>query len=167
MVTPLGLTRHGTWAAVVRGRCGAGPLTAMEQPLAPGRDGGQAPDLPGEPEPGTPREVRYLRHALHDALADAGLSTDGKLPYPPERCGLMIGTTLHGMRAGGEFLRTNDFEPLRRFLASSTLRASAKELGVEGLAATTCSACSSSLGSIALAVTLLQGGQFDLILAGG
>ena len=31
----------------------------------------------------------------------------------------MIGTTLHGMRAGGEFLRTGDFEPLRRFLAAS------------------------------------------------
>src|SRR5687768_1661932 len=106
MVTPRGLTRHATWAAVLRGRCGAGPLSAMEQPLPPGRDGGQAPDLPGEPEPGTPREVRYLRHALADALADAGLG--GKLPYLAERCGLMIGTTLHGMRAGGQFLRTGE-----------------------------------------------------------
>jgi 3-oxoacyl-[acyl-carrier-protein] synthase II len=166
MVTPLGLTRHETWGAVLRGACGCGPLSAMEQPLPAGKDGGQAPELPGEPEPGTPREVRYLRKALHDALADAGLEP-GKLPYAAERCGLMIGTTLHGMRAGGQFLRSNDFEALRSFLAASTLRASAKELGVEGLAATTCSACSSSLGSVALAVTLLNSGQFDLILAGG
>jgi 3-oxoacyl-[acyl-carrier-protein] synthase II len=166
MVTPLGLTRHATWDAVVRGECGIAKMSAMEQPLAPGRDGGQAPDLLGESEPGTPREVRYLRHVLHDAVVDAGFS-DGKLPYPPERCGLMIGTTLHGIRAGGEFLRADDFEPLRNFLAASTLRSSAKSLGVEGLAATTCSACSSSLGSVALAVTLLQSGQFDLILAGG
>jgi 3-oxoacyl-[acyl-carrier-protein] synthase II len=166
MVTPLGLTRRATWDAVVRGRCGVGPMPAMEQPLPDGRDGGQAPDLPGEPEPGTPREVRYLRKSLHDALADAGLEV-GKLPYPPERCGLMIGTTLHGMRAGGRFLRSGDFASLRDFLAASTLRSAARDLGVEGLAATTCSACSSSLGSVALAVTLLQGGQFDLILAGG
>src|SRR5688500_16071263 len=93
MVTPLGLTRHETWGAVLRGQCGCGPMPAMEQPLAPGRDGGQAPDLPGEPEPHTPREVRYLRKALHDALADAGF-TGNELPYAPERCGLMIGTTL-------------------------------------------------------------------------
>ena len=167
MVTPLGLTRHETWRAVLRGQCGAKPLGAMEQPLPPGRDGGQAPDLPGEPEPGVPREVRYLRHALDEALADAGVPAGGKLPYPPERCGLMVGTTLHGMRAGGQFLRTNDFEPLRRFLAASTLRASARELGLEGLAATTCSACSSSLGSVALAMTLLESGQLDLVIAGG
>src|SRR4051812_38880193 len=120
MVTPLGLTRHATWDAVVRGECGIGAMTAMEQPLAPGCDGGQAPELPGEAEPGTPREVRYLRHVLCDALADAGFP-NGKLPYPPERCGLMIGTTLHGIRAGGEFLRADDFEPLRNFLAASTL----------------------------------------------
>src|SRR6478735_11323131 len=108
MVTPLGLTRHETWEAVVRGRCGFGPLGAMEQPLAAGKDGGQAPDLPGDDEPaGAPREVRYLRHALRAALADAGFES-GKLPYPPERCGLLVGTTLHGMRAGGEFLRTGD-----------------------------------------------------------
>src|SRR5688572_21265840 len=126
MVTPLGLTRHETWANVVGGRCGCGPLSAMEQPLPPGRDGGQAPDLPGEPESHTPREVRYLRKALLDALEDAGFA-DGKLPYPPERCGLMIGTTLHGMRAGGQFLRANDFDALRNFLASSTLRSAARE----------------------------------------
>ena len=71
------------------------------------------------------------------------------------------------MRAGGQFLRSDDPAALRDFLAASTLRASAKDLGIEGLAATTCSACSSSLGSVALAVTLLDGGKFDLILAGG
>src|SRR5687768_4284231 len=46
MVTPLGLTRHQTWRAVLRGQCAMGPLHAMEQPLPAGRDGGQAPELP-------------------------------------------------------------------------------------------------------------------------
>ncbi|MGB7157073.1 MAG: beta-ketoacyl synthase N-terminal-like domain-containing protein, partial [Tepidisphaeraceae bacterium] len=40
-------------------------------------------------------------------------------------------------------------------------------LGLTGGAATTCSACSSSLGSIALGVTLLQTRQADLVVAGG
>ena len=166
MITPLGLTRQETWRAALRGQCGAGPLSAMEQPLAAGRDGGQAPDLPEEYEPDLPREVRYLRKTLADALADAGLDPN-HLPYPPERCGIMVGTTLHGMRAGGQFLRTGDFRHLGNFLASSTLKSAAGDLNIHGLAATTCSACSSSLGSVALAVTLLNSGQFDLILAGG
>src|SRR4029077_18239439 len=36
-----------------------------------------------------------------------------------------------------------------------------------GDALTTCSACSSSLGSIALAITLLETGQLDLVVSGG
>ncbi len=31
MITPLGLTREQTWSAVLRGECGIGPLSAMEQ----------------------------------------------------------------------------------------------------------------------------------------
>src|SRR5688500_15113303 len=166
IITPLGLTRHTTWHAIRQGRCGMGPLPAMEHPLAPGRDGGQAPDLPGPAQPDVPREVRYLRQALQDAITDAGIEI-GKLPYTPQRRGLMIGTTLHGMRAGGAFFRSGDYGALRNFPAAAVLHSAAHDLGIEGLAATTCSAGSSSLGSIALAVTLLQSGQFDLILAGG
>lgn len=165
MITSLGLDRHTVWNAVRDGRCGAGPLPAMEQPLAPGKDGGQAPDLPADELPDESREVRYLRRTLLDALADAGLASN--LHYAPERCGLMLGTTLHGMRAGGEYLRTNDFAPLRRLLAASVLRSATRDIPIEGFSATTCSACSSSLGAIALAVTMLREGKLDLVVAGG
>jgi 3-oxoacyl-[acyl-carrier-protein] synthase II len=166
MATCLGLDRETVWRNVRAGRCGMCELTAMEQPLAPGKLGGQCPDLPADEEAGRPREVRYLRRVLLDALRDAGIDP-ANLPYPKHRCGLMIGTTLHGMRAGGEYLRSNDAAPLRHFLASGTLRSAARELGFEGFAATTCSACSSSLGSVALGVSLLQSGQLDVVVAGG
>src|SRR5829696_5638365 len=128
MITCLGLDRETTWRAVREARCGTGPLTAMEQPLAEGKDGGQAPDLPADYEPGRPREVRYLRRALFDALRDAGFGFEegggiGSVPYAPERCGVLFGTTLHGMRAAGMFLRTGDYGPLRTFLATNVLRA--------------------------------------------
>lgn len=165
LVTSLGLTRHSTWQAVLAGRCGMGTMPAMECSLPPDRDGGQAPDLPADFEPAKPREVRYLRRAILDALQDAGIAA--ALPYPSHRCGLMLGTTLHGMRSAGEFLRRNNCEPLRDFLAPSVLRSAAADLGMHGLAATTCSACSSSLGSIALALTLLHSGELDLVVAGG
>ena len=165
LVTPLGLDREQTWQAVLAGRCGVRTLTALEQPPPSDKGGGQAPDLPEDFAVGLPREVRYLRWVLRAALSDAGGSE--ALPYEPHRCGFMLGTTLHGIRGAGEYLRTGNYEPLERFLGGATLKLAAEGLAIAGPAATTCSACSSSLGSIALAVTLLKTGQLDLVIAGG
>ncbi|HSU69571.1 MAG TPA: beta-ketoacyl-[acyl-carrier-protein] synthase family protein [Tepidisphaeraceae bacterium] len=165
LVTPLGLSLDETWRAVSAGRCGMGPMSAMESPLPAGADGGQAPDLPTEFAPTLPRESRYLRFAILQALRDAGLEADR--PCDADRCGIALGTTLHGMRAGGEFFRSGDPAVLKDFLAGSVLRNVASDLGFAGCALTTCSACSSSLGSIALALTLLRSGQLDLVVAGG
>lgn len=165
LVTPLGLSLETTWESVRAGRCGLGPLAAMEQPLAPGSTGGQAPDLPADFEPGQPREVRYLRRAIADALRNSGI--DPGRYYPGERCGFIIGTTLHGMRAAGQFLRNGTPGSLSRFLAGATLRDATVGIPFTGFAATACSACSSSLGSIALGVTLLRSGRLDLVVAGG
>jgi 3-oxoacyl-[acyl-carrier-protein] synthase II len=165
VVTCLGASRAETWRGVVAGRCGMRTLTAMESPLPPDKLGGQAVDLPGDYEPGSPREVRYLKWTIERALAEAGALE--ALPYDGGRCGFMLGTTLHGMRAGGEFLRSGDHAPLGKFLAGHTLAQAAGKLGISGLAATTCSACSSSLGSVALGVTLLKNREFDLVVCGG
>ena len=73
-----------------------GPMPALEQPLPPGHTGGQCPDLEADFATGLPREARYLRRAIIDALADAAIAAPW--PYGPSRCGMMIGTTLHGMR---------------------------------------------------------------------
>jgi len=145
-----------------------GAMAAMESPLAPdaqASQGGQAPDLPADFAPELPREARYLRHALFEAMRDAAI--DRKLPCPPERCGILLGTTLHGMRSAGRMLRSNDYGVLKDFLASSVLYNAAAGLDLRGCVATVCSACSSSLGSIAMAVSLLRSGEIDLVIAGG
>lgn len=165
LITPLGLSRQAAWEAVRQGRCGMGALGALEQPLPPGSTGGQAPDLPENESPEYPREVRYLGRAIAEALADAGLDRDR--PYPADRCGFMLGTTLHGVRAGGRYLREHDFAVLRDFLAGATLRNATRQLPFSGFAATVCSACSSSLGSIAMGAALLRAGRLDLVIAGG
>ena len=165
IISPLGLSRQQTWAGVRAGRCGMKPLTAVETPLPPERMGGQAVDLPADFAPDQQRVVRYLRRAILDALADAGMSET--IPYAPARCGIMLGTTLHGMRCGGRFLRTGDFTHLRGFLSSAVIEQALGDLPLTGFAATTCSACSSSLGSIALALTLLRTGALDMVVAGG
>lgn len=165
LVTPLGLTRERSWQAILEMRCGMGPMTAMESSLPPSADGGQAPDLPVDFSPDLPREARYLRFALAEALCHAGV--EGKYPYPADRCGIILGTTLHGMRSAGRFLRSGDFGLLKDFLAENVLRHAASELNFEGGSLTTCSACSSSLGAIAMGVTLLRSGDLDLVVAGG
>ncbi|HZL37188.1 MAG TPA: beta-ketoacyl-[acyl-carrier-protein] synthase family protein [Tepidisphaeraceae bacterium] len=165
LLTPLGLTAEATWAAVRAGQCGVGALPAMEQLLPPGSSGGQVADLPDTFEPNLPREVRYLRRAITNALEDANVL--GKNPYSPARCGFMLGTTLHGIRAGGRFLRNHNLAELADFLAGATLRRATAHIPFTGFSATTCSACSSSLGSIALGISLLRAGRLDLVVAGG
>jgi len=165
LVSSLGLDAETVWREVLAGRCGSGLMSAMEAVLPLDRDGGQAPELPPEFEPQLPRETRYLRYAVRQALRMAG--AEDSLPYRPERCATMLGTTLHGIRAGGRFLRTDNPEELRHFLAGATAAHATADLGLGGGSATTCSACSSSLGAIALGVTLLQTGAADLVVAGG
>jgi 3-oxoacyl-[acyl-carrier-protein] synthase II len=165
LVSGLGLSRAQTWDAVLKLQRAAGPMLAMESPLPAGKDGGQAPDLPADFAPDLPRESRYLKWAMADALRDA--SATPQLPYPARRCSILLGTTLHGMRAAGRYFRSNDLGTLRDFPAGATLAAAAADLGFHGRANTLCSACSSSLSSVAMAVTLLQNGDADLVLTGG
>jgi len=165
LVAALGLDRRSVWRAVCEGACGIGPHTALEQTPVPDRGGGEAPPLPETESADLPREARYLRRAVREAIGEAGL--DGGLPHPPHRCGLILGTTLHGMRAAGRFFRSDDPGDLKNFLAPTTADLAAGDLGLAGLAVTTCSACSSGLGSVGLALTMLRSGELDLVIAGG
>jgi 3-oxoacyl-[acyl-carrier-protein] synthase II len=165
LVTCLGLDRNTTWRAVCAGACGIKPLTAIEPAVARvNKGGGEAPPLP-DIEPGTPREVAYLRRAFEEALTEAGAWRT--LPVASNRCGFIVGTTLHGMRSGGQFLRTGDASATRHFLAGDTLRLVMNRVGITGVVTTVCSACSSGLGAIALATTLLKTGRLDLAVTGG
>jgi 3-oxoacyl-[acyl-carrier-protein] synthase II len=179
LITSLGSHRNQVWQAVLAGRCGVSPATLIESPIElPGSAGaecGQAVELDDRAsadEAHLPREARYLRRALTDALADAGFARQAGglrfgFPYPRHRRALLMGTTLHGMRQGGAFLRGGDSEVLRHFLSTAVLQAASHGLGLEGPALSTCSACSSSLSSMALGATLLQSGHADLVIAGG
>lgn len=163
LCTSLGLDVRSTWESVRAGKIGLGAMPAMESPLPPSSNGGQAIDLPTDYQPTLSREVRYLRWVIESALREAGALSS---TTPSRRC-TILGTTLHGLRAGGRFLRSDDPEELSGFLANAVVRAATAGLGLEGFAITTCSACSSSLGAIALGVTMLESGDADLVIAGG
>lgn len=174
LVSCLGLDTATTWHAVRHGACGIGPMTAIEQALEPDKGGGQAPDLPEDFEPQCQREVRYLRWALDNLLRSAGLAEsvsgavgDGLGGIPAHRCAVVLGTTLHGMRSGGRYLRTGDLGALQHFLAGSVMKGMLEGVPISGLTTTTCSACSSALAATGLGITLLRSGRYDLVIAGG
>ncbi|MBB6430175.1 beta-ketoacyl-[acyl-carrier-protein] synthase family protein [Algisphaera agarilytica] len=169
----LGVGREASWEALRAGKIGLGPYTAIEDPQQADRGGGEVAQAPGvypnPADPEEPREPAYLRFAIDEALRDAGLDPEdpSSWPYAPERCGLMLGTTLHGMTAAGKMVRQNSAAPLVDFLAPAVAARATTHLRLEGFNATTCSACSSGLGSILLAATLLRTGELDLVIAGG
>ncbi|MFN0132588.1 MAG: beta-ketoacyl synthase N-terminal-like domain-containing protein [Phycisphaerales bacterium] len=165
LATCLGLSAEETWRGILAGRRALAPMPALESRPKQDKGGGQAPDLPADFAPDLPREVRYLRLVLREALAQAGLG--GVWPFAPGRASCILGTTLHGMRQGGEYLRTGRPEALCSFLATHTLIAALDGISVAGLVTTTCSACSSGLGSIALGATLLESGEADAVICGG
>jgi 3-oxoacyl-[acyl-carrier-protein] synthase II len=164
LVTALGLSVDETWTAVQAGTCGVGPLTAVESPLEAASAGGQAPDL-ATGSSRRPREVAYLEVALAEALQQASLDTD--CPYPADRRGIVLGTTLGGMRGAGAFLRKDDPGQLRSFLAASALQPLAASWPAEGFTASTSAACASGLASLGLACTLLASRVVDIVVAGG
>ena len=168
LVTALGLTPDATWQAILTRQSAAKPMPAVESPLPSGADGYQAADLPKDFCSELPREIRYLRWTIEAALRDANLlDIASHQRVPPARRAIVLGTTLHGMRAGGHFYRSKDYGELRYFLAGDVLRSAIDGLGIGGPSSTNCSACSSSLGSIALGMTMLRTGAADIVIAGG
>ena len=165
VATCLGADAESTWRAILTTRDGMAPMTEIESPLPSGSLGGQCVPLPANYRPDLPREARYLRWTVEHALNAANL--DHQSPYQPSRRVVSLGTTLHGIRAGGRFLRTGDPAQLTTFLAGATANRALEGLGLHGGATTTCSACSSSLGAIVLGITLLQTYQADVVVAGG
>jgi 3-oxoacyl-[acyl-carrier-protein] synthase II len=165
LVTSLGINTRQTWEGVLAGRATAGSMPALETAAGPTLTGHQAADLPADYAPDDPREVRYLRWTIEQAMTQSRAAEVAAAS--PRRCGIVLGTTLHGMRGAGAFLRDGDLKHLRDFLAGSVLQRATAELGFAGEMLTTCSACSSSLGSIALAVSLLRSRQLDLVISGG
>ena len=173
LATSLGVGREAAWVALKSGRVGLGAYRQIEDPDQAERGGGEVghtPDVyPNPQDLGEPREPAFLRFALNEALRHAGLDPEDQRawPVPPHRVGVMLGTTLHGMTAAGRMVRSGSAQPLRDFLAPAVVARATSHLRLEGFAATTCSACSSGLGSILLGATLLRNDQLDLVVAGG
>lgn len=163
LITSAGATVADCWRAVGDLTCEFALMPAMESALPAGSVGSQAVAIDDPEGAMRPREASYLRRVITDSLSSAGLALSGD----GRRRMLILGTTLHGIRAGGRFLRSDDAGELKDFLANATSARATEGIDFAGGTLTTCSACSSGLGAIALAATMLRADQADVIVAGG
>lgn len=167
VISPLGATLAETHAAVQAGRVGLAPYTQLEQNEAAtrlGLRGGECPGLTGVPP--ERRAIEGLARAVGEALASARLDK-AAWPFDPARCGVALGTTLHGMPAHGSFLRTGDKRALRGFNAGCVLHEALADLPFRGPRITCSAACASGLGALGWALSWLESGLLDCVLCGG
>lgn len=163
LITSLGRGREAVFREIARGKVGLGPMPALEQQPEPNLGGGQAIDIEPSDHSDEDRAITYLRAAIDDALKDAALPTE----TVGERTATVLGSTLHGMRSAGKYLRTKDTQELKTFLAGSVLERAIEHLLLGPVRMTTCAACSSGLSSVGLGMTLLRAGLAEAVIAGG
>lgn len=114
------------------------------------------------------RSVDLLSQALDEALDDAGLN---EIP-DPLRVGVCIGTTSGGFLNDMHFhrkLRDHELEeePIKRFFNGNPAEYVKKQLALNGPAMTVINACASGTDAIGVALSWLNGGICDIVIAGG
>ena len=164
MVSSLALDREGTWAAMLAGKDGLGPLTRLHLPLEPAQIAGQVAMTAARHQ--TLCERMALR-ALEEAL-------DGlQLPGDPSRIGVFQGAGTSGLPVAEAYLeerlagrRGQAVEPAYQS-PSTVTDALGRRLGATGPRGTIMNACSSSLLAIGQGWERLAAGELDLAVAGG
>lgn len=163
-VSSIAPTREATWAGMLAGRDGLGPLTKLHLPLEPAQIAGEV-DLP-DPSPNSFCETLALK-ALEEAL-------DGWVPdVDPRRIGVFQGagtSSLPGAERYVDALNAGQ-RPKAARLAYNTPNtitdAVAARLGATGPRSSIMNACSSALLGLGQALERIQAGELDLAVAGG
>lgn len=182
MVTPLGCSTPETWAGLLAGKSGVGPLTKCALPgLAP--EVSIAAEVKGfSPEPVLDRKearrmdtfIQYAVVAADEAMRSAGLGGIGTVP-DPENTGVIIGSGMGGLVSIMETRDLMEEKGMGRvspfFIPASIINLAAGQVairtGAQGPSYAPVSACASSNHAIGEAFHAIQRGDADMMLAGG
>ncbi|GLH67428.1 beta-ketoacyl-[acyl-carrier-protein] synthase family protein [Geothrix edaphica] len=164
LVSSLALGREDTWAAMLAGRDGLGPLTRLDLPAEPAQIAGQVPLGP----------LRHQTLCGRMALLALEEALDGFQPGgDATRIGVFQGAGTSGLPVAEAYLmdrlagrRGHAAEPAYQGPCTVT-DALAHRLGAEGPRSTLMNACSSSLLALGQAWERLAAGELDLAVAGG
>lgn len=167
-----------TWAAILRGESGIGPITRFDAAAFPVRFGGAvrgfdlASYLP-------PKEARRMDPFMHygiaagvQAVTDAGLDFD---QLDRDRCGVVMGAGIGGLSTiesehdaylAGGVRRISPF-----YIPGSIINMLAGHLsiryGLRGPNLGVVTACTTSTHAVGLAMRAIQYGDADLVVSGG
>ncbi len=180
-VTPLGLSVPDFWEALLRGTSGARLIESFDTSDLPVRFACEVRGF--DPLAYLDRKkARHLDHFCHyaiaaadEALRDAGLRPEELPAAERERCGVIIGTGVGGMKTFLEQTRVLLTQGARRIspffipmlipnMASGYL---AIRYGFQGPSHCVVSACATGNHCLADALDLIRSGQADLIVCGG
>ncbi len=178
LVTPLGTTVDETWAGLLAGRSGAGPITKFDPAKLQVRFACEVKGFDPLQYIDKKEARRYdlfaqfALGAAHQAVAQAGLG--GGFPAP-ERTGVIIGSGIGGMQTYEEncvaYLEKGPdrvspfFVPM--FIPDIAAGLVSIRYGLKGPNFCTVSACASSAHAIGEAYRLIKHGDADAMVAGG
>jgi 3-oxoacyl-[acyl-carrier-protein] synthase II len=176
-VSPLGGDWPTSWAGLLAGRSGLGPLTLADAGDLPLRAAGKCRGFDALERLG-PRPARQLDRAAQLAVvaareARAAAGFDGQVD--PARTGVVVGTGLGGItsydREAGVLAQRG---PRRvspflapAFIPNAPASAVGMDAGATGPSFAPTSACAAGTDALGLAVDMIRLGRADAVLAGG
>ncbi len=178
LVTPLGVTVEESWAGLVAGRSGAGPITKFDPSRLQVRFACEVKGF--DPLQYMDRKeakrydlfAQFALGAAHQAVTQAGL--EGRFPNP-ERTGVVIGSGIGGMATFEEqctlYLQKGPdrvspfFVPM--FIPDIAAGLVSIRYGLRGPNFCTVSACASSAHAIGESYKMIRHGAADAMITGG
>jgi len=191
MVTPVGHTAAATWASLLAGRTGVGPIQGFDARGFPVRIGAEIKDFrpaavfrDGKLLKFTARSHQFALTAAREALNDAGIKPEASTGH---RWGFTVGAGMMGMTfaeletvhafcaADGDFkpdgLLDSQFpaDPVAfcRSQTNAGLALLTRHFGIRGYATAVHTACASGGQALGTALKVIRRGQADFVLAGG
>jgi 3-oxoacyl-[acyl-carrier-protein] synthase II len=176
-VTPVGLTVPETWAALVAGTSGVGPITSFDASALPIRIAAEVRGFDAEQLLGPKRARRSARvsqlgvAAAREAVADAGLD----VAAAPERVAVALNSAIGGAPETGanvEALLTGGARAVSPYYVPAMIPNMpacevAIDLGAHGPVSASALACASGTYALLEARRLIVAGEADVVLAGG
>lgn len=172
-ITPVGNDRESTWAALLAGRSGTGPITAFDASALPTQIAAEVKDF----DPTTVLEGKRLRRtarfaqlavaAAREAVADANLTI-----RDPARTGVVINAAVAGFDTIENATRLMHDQRLSPYFVASSLTNMpacevAIDLGVHGPVTASALACASGNYALVEARRLILSGEADVVICGG
>lgn len=176
-VTPLGCGVQNFWSDLIAGRCGVDRITLFDSSNLPSKIGAEVKHfhptdyLPPKLVRETDRFIHFALVTADQALEESGLDMGSVDPY---RVGIVFGTTVGGVttitEAQTEFASNTKYRVKPHFMPKMLPNLAAAQIairhGIKGLSLTLSTACASGTDVIGIAMSLLQAGAADVIIAG-